>query len=215
MLDPAVRNCAASSGGRRKVESGTMVAPARLAPNATTGHAVPFGISTPTRVPLPTPRSAKWQASAALRRSSSPYVSASSAVTTNGALGLLVGPAPDQRGHGEALELRLIDALRDRPQIGLAARQHRQVGRREHEETTGHLVRRQARAQVGRAVRRGRVRCRARPGYRRDHLVALGVGNAEHHRREPPVRRSARASTSSGDTFAPAVLIIEPRRPWK
>ncbi len=87
--------------------SGTIVAPARLAPNATTGHAVPFGISTPTRVPLPTPRSAKWQASVCAAAFELAVRQRVVVGDDERALGLLLGPAPHERGDGQALtELR-------------------------------------------------------------------------------------------------------------
>ena len=97
-------------------------------------------------------------------------------------LGLLLGHRRTRAGT--VRRSPLIEELLDRRQIGLATREHRQVGRREHEEATGHLVRRQPRAQlgaqrveVGRGVGLGQ-------DHRRDHLVALGIGDAQHHRRE-------------------------------
>ncbi len=78
--------------------------------------------------------------SAALRRSSSPYVSASSAVTTNARSGC----SSDHRrtSAGTVRRSLLIEELLDRLQVGLATGEHREVGRREHEEAAGHLVRR-------------------------------------------------------------------------
>ncbi len=46
-------------------------------------------------------------------------------------------------------------------------------------------------------------------------LSALGVGDAEDVAAEPPLTSAIAFSTSAGETLAPAVLIIEPRRPMK
>src|SRR5437588_4371986 len=140
---PAVCSCADSSGGRRSVLNGTTVAPARLAPNAATGHAVPFGMRMPTRLPLPTPAAANQHATAPLARSRSRYVSRSSSDTTNDLSGC--SRAQLRTNPGTVRRSVLTEPVHDLLHVGLSRREHRQVVGREHRPPPRHLVRRQPR----------------------------------------------------------------------
>ena len=155
---PATRSWAASSGGRRNVLSGTRVAPARLAPIATTGHDGAVRHEQPTRVPLPTPLAAKRHAtSAALRVPTAPYVSVSSSVTTNGLSGCSSAHRRTSCGTVEALA-RSSNCSSIRRRSGLPLESIGRSRGREHEEAARHLVRRQPRAQSRHGRRRGRAR---------------------------------------------------------
>src|SRR6185312_7094106 len=179
---PAVWSWAASSGGRNSVLNGTTVPPARATPSATTGHAVPLGMSTPTRVPLPTPAAANRDAVTAVSRSSSPYVSTSSSVTTNGFSGC--SAARRRTSAGTVRRSALIEPLDDRALVRLAGREHGQLVGPEHEEATRHLVRREP----GPQALTDRFKIGGVVGFGEDDgaddLAPLGVGETEHQRTE-------------------------------
>ena len=68
----AVRSWLSSSGGRRRVLSGTTTAPTRASARAATAQPAPFGMRTPTRVPFTTPPLVSRVAAALVVCSSSP-----------------------------------------------------------------------------------------------------------------------------------------------
>ena len=186
-----MRSCAASSGGRRNVLSGTTVAPARLAPNATTGHAVPLVMSTPTRRALAHPEVGEVRGE---RGTATLELAVRQRVVVGDdevAVGLLVGPATDQPRHGEALAAHAkSSSIACRSGLPLDS-----IGRSAGASTrkrrgTLYADSRVAqlgaeRVEIGRGVGFGQ-------DHRRHHLVALGVGDAEHHHRETTGRVAQR-----------------------
>src|SRR5829696_2278510 len=128
--------------------------------------------------------------------------------------GLLVGPAADQPRHGETFTAHVKSS-------SIAARSGLPL------DSIGRSVGASTRKRRGTLYADSRVRSSARSASRSGAVSGSaritaattwsrsGSGTPSTITARPPVASLSAASTSSGETFAPAVLIIEPRRPWK
>ena len=141
-------------------------------------------------------------------------MSASSSVTTNGLSGCSAAQRRDQRGHGERAQ-SLIEpprSIRRRSGLPLDSMGSSSGASTRNRRGTLYAESRARRPLTDARRDRGRRRVRRGPRRRRPGRARRRGGRTPCAPRPPVTSRSA-ASTSRGDTFAPAVLIMSPRRP--
>ena len=183
------------------------------AATATIAHSMPLGISSPTREPLPTPAPDEPAGERAAALVELGVGDRRVVVTSAASPAGRARATAEERRDGRALNVH--EALLQRA-AGRACRSTAPAARsRRARGPSRDLVGRQRARASGASARRGRPGPRRRRSRPRRSWPRSGSSSPTTWARERRRRRARPDSTSRGDTLAPAVLIMSPRRPWK